>query len=283
MLVAATASLREAGIETPRLDAEVLLASVLDENRTTLAIHPERTVPSAVAAAFETTIHRRIAGDPVAYLTGQREFMGHAFAVGPGVLVPRPETENLVEWAVEQVDRLWPASPVRLLDVGTGSGSIAISIALALPEHRAQITGSDISEKALAYAIRNRCRHGLDRRIHLVRGDLLSWTRGPWDMVIANLPYLRPDQIEENPDLGAEPRSALDGGSAGLDLIERLLDRLPSIAAPTFAMALEIDPSQTETVEQMTYQRLPDGDVQILDDLSGRARFVTFTRSEQAS
>lgn len=276
----ATAQLRETGIDTPRLDAEVLLGHLLGISRTQLLISTDDLLPLERLRAFEEAVGRRRSGQPVAYLVGSKEFMGRDFEVGPGVLVPRPETEQLVERAADAIRRLWPVGPVRVIDVCTGSGAIALSLALETDPNRVAITGSDISNEALAYARRNRADLGLDGRVSLVLGDLLSWSEGPWDMILSNPPYLRPEQIEENLDLEAEPRLALDGGRSGLEAIERILDQAMTKVASTFAIVVEIDPDQALSVEAVARARFPGADVIILPDLTGRARFVSIEQEE---
>nr|MBA3450639.1 peptide chain release factor N(5)-glutamine methyltransferase [Chloroflexia bacterium] len=190
--------------ETPGLDAEVLLRHVLGIDRTALFVRLQEPMSPDALASYTQLIDARAADVPVAYLIGMREFMGHAFAVGPDVLIPRPETEILVEWAIEWVRGRAGAS---VLDVGTGSGSIALSIAAAMsPGWLGRIVGSDVSSEAIAIAAGNRAQLGLDHRVTLVQGSLVSWLTDRVDLLIANLPYLRPDQIAGNPQLAAEPR-----------------------------------------------------------------------------
>ncbi len=282
-LAFATTRLREAGIASPRLDAELLLGDTTGLTRTRLAIDHDRTLSQRDLDAYEALLDRRIAGEPVAYLLGKREFMGHDFEIGPGVLVPRPETELMVERAVSTVDRLWPAGIVRVLDLCTGSGAIALSLALLTPPERLSITGSDISGAALSYARKNRASLALEGRVELVEGDLLTWTDGPWDMILTNPPYLTPVQVDSNPDLAAEPRLALDGGQDGLELIERILDQAVSRMAPRFTMMIEIDPDQDNAARALASARFPDADVIIFPDLTGRARFVSIERQENLS
>lgn len=278
-----TAELRAASIDTPRLDAELLLGHVTGKNRTRLAIDKDQELTERQQVEITALVSRRVRGESVAYLVGRREFMGHDFAVGPGVLVPRPETELLVERAVAIIDRLWPKQPARVLDLCTGSGAIALSLAPLTPPERVSITGSDVSPNALAYARRNRTALELDQRVDLVEGDLLSWTDGPWDMILTNPPYLTAGQIDGNPDLATEPRIALDGGARGLDIVERILVQAVPRVAPDFAMTIEIDPDQAEAVHALATTRFPDANVIIIPDLTGRARFVSIERQESQS
>ena len=283
----ATRRLAAAGLDTPRLDAEVLLRHVLGVDRTALFVRYLEPIEPAALAAYEGLLARRLAGEPVAYLTGQREFLGLALAVTPDVLVPRPETEQLVEWA-----RDWLLRPGReraqVIDVGTGSGAIAVGLASLLPDAWAgRITAVDVSPAALAVAGGNRDRlratelrerSALDR-IAFQLGDLLGDVAGPVDLVLANLPYLTPGQVNGNPDLAAEPRLALDGGPDGLDLIRRLIDDLPRVLAAGGAVALELDSAQADTVAGLLRTAEPDATVRVLDDLAGLARFVVMERA----
>ncbi len=279
-LSSAAAVLRAAGSPSPRLDAELLLGHLLGKSRTQLAIASNDPVAPATGIALEPLLARRIAGEPVAYLTGHREFMGHEFSVGPGVLVPRPETELLVERAASMIDDRWPAGRVRVLDLCTGSGAIACSLAL-LVDDRVSITGSDISPDALHYAHLNRKHLGLEHRVALVRGDLLTWTSGPWDVILSNPPYLRPDQIDDNREIAAEPRLALDGGKDGIELIERILVQATGIVAARFGMLIELDPDNAGLARDLAAGHFPEAIIQIVPDLTGRDRFLSIERNEE--
>ncbi len=268
----ARARLAAAGLETPGLDAEVLLRHVLGWDRTQILTRPETELLADDAARYEALLTERERGQPVAYLTGEREFMGLSFAVGPGVLVPRPETEILVEWAA---DWLRPGGRDRVVDVGTGSGAIALSLAHLLgAAWGGRITGIDISPEALWVAARNRASLGLDDRVTLRRGNLLRDEATHVDLILANLPYLRPEQVDGNPDLTAEPRLALDGGADGLDLVRDLLADAPRVLAPGGAIGLEIDPSQAQAVQALARATFPEAAVTVLHDLAGHARHV---------
>ena len=260
--------------ESPGLDAEVLLRHVLGIDRTALfARLGEPIVPAAVREYYRL-LDERARGVPVAYLTGTREFMGLPFAVGPGVLIPRPETELLVEWAIawlRQRDR----DRTIVVDVGTGSGAIAISIATAMgPDWPGHVLAAEISPQAISIASRNRNRLDAEHRVRLVQGSLLSWRDDPVDLVLANLPYLRADQIIDNPQLAAEPSLALNGGVDGLDLIRMLLADVPRVMAPGGAIGLEIDPSQRGEVLELTRGAFPGSRLRVLPDLAGLDRHI---------
>jgi release factor glutamine methyltransferase len=268
------ARLAIAGSETPGLDAEVLLRHVLGIDRTTLFVRLREQIAVEVLAAYDDLLEERARDVPVAYLTGEREFMGLVFAVGPGVLVPRPETELLVAWAVSWL-RQRDQQRVTAVDVGTGSGAIAIATAAQMdPRWPGRIVASDVSLDAISFAARNRSRLDTNHRVALVQGSLTSWLRGPVDLILANLPYLRPEQIGENDSLAAEPRMALDGGADGTDLIRLLLADAPRVLASGGAIALEIDPSHRDDVVAMARRTFPVSEMQVLPDLAGFDRHV---------
>lgn len=258
--------------DTPGLDAEVLLRHTVGLDRVALFAHFTDPISAEHLATYRALLRERSRGTPVAYLTGEREFMGLSFAVGPGVLVPRPETEILVEWALSW---LRTRDTCTVVDVGTGSGAIALSIAAAMGDDwPGEVVAVDASLEAIAMVGRNRERLGLQDRVQLQVGSLLCWRDEPVDLVLANLPYLRPDQIAENPDLRAEPLLALDGGSDGLDLIRQLLNDAPRVLRCGGALGLEIDPAQSEAVIALAHGRFPGSVVRVLQDLAGFDRHV---------
>ncbi|HEV2127222.1 MAG TPA: peptide chain release factor N(5)-glutamine methyltransferase [Thermomicrobiales bacterium] len=262
-----------------RLDAEVLLRHVTGLDRTGLFLALRETASADTQERFRSLVDRRSAGAPIAYLTGTREFMGMPFAVTPDVLVPRPETELLVEWALAMLPR-FDHRPLRVADVGAGSGAIAVSVA-ALAEVPVTMTAVEPSAGAREVIARNA--DSLlppERRLRfrITDDDLLATTVGPFKLVLANLPYLTPAQIAENPDLAAEPRLALDGGPDGLDLIKRLIKQLPERAAPSCATGLEVDPSQARRVRALLEAALPDAEVSSIRDYAGFERHIVATR-----
>jgi release factor glutamine methyltransferase len=233
----ATGYLETHGSSSPRLDAEVLLAHALRIGRLDLYLQFDRLLEESQLAPYRELTARRGRGEPVAYLTGHREFMALDFTVTPDVLVPNPDTEILVQRAVEW-GRARGGNP-RFADVGTGSGCIAVSVAHYLPE--ATVDASDVSPAALAVARANVAKHGLEGRVTLLEGDLEAPLRGPYDALLANLPYLR-DGAVLPPEVSAQPAIALFGGST---LVNRLLVVTPGLLAPGGVALLEVDPDIT--------------------------------------
>lgn len=279
VLSAATARLREAGSPSSRLDAEVLLAYVLDRDRSWLLAHPEAPVPEA--DAYEALIARRAAGEPVAYLRGYKEWRSLRIRTDARALIPRPETELLLEAAMEEIhDRLAADDGTVLAwEVATGSGAVAVALALEFrPRIRAgllRLVASDVSEEALSLAAENLAAHGVAGLVELVRADLLEPAGGPAprpDVVIANLPYVASDEVDSRlGSLGFEPRIALDGGPDGLVLLRALLTSLAARVAPSATVLLELGVDQVEAVRAMA----PAGaSVSVVPDLAGLDRVV---------
>lgn len=278
-LIAAAATRLASASESPRLDAEVLLRHAAGLDRTAIFLALRDPAPDAVRERYDSLVERRLAGEPVAYLTGTREFMGLPFAVTPAVLVPRPETELLVEWALAMLPDL--DQPVRAVDVGAGSGAIAVSL-VALAPKPIDMTAIEPSPAARDIIARNAVAllpPERRERLAIVDGDLLAGPARSLGLVLANLPYLTPGQISENPDLAAEPREALDGGPDGLDLIERLIAQLPERLATRCAVGLELDPSQAARVAALLENALPGADITIIRDYAGLDRHVVATRT----
>jgi len=294
--------LSAAGCDTPILDAEVILAHTLRCDRAWLYTHPEHRLTEPQIQSFVTLVTRRCAHEPVAYLVGHKEFFGLDFLITPAVLVPRPETELLVEIALEHAtDRskaLWVA------DVGTGSGVLAVALAVHLP--RARIVATDISAPALAVARHNAQCHGVDRRIMFLQTDLLLTVPIPFDIVLANPPYLRrnalptlanvvaPDKPgpgspvcrskRERDSSGAdsgttlslawEPQIALDGGVEGLCVIRRLLAMMPSRLRPGGLFAMELGAAQAHVVLELAHTSFPHATITLRRDYAGLERVL---------
>jgi len=244
------------------LDADVLLADALGISKELLYAHPEAPVGEDAEAAFRALLDRRAAGEPVAYLRGWKEFYGLRFSVDPRVLIPRPETETLVEAIL--------ASGARLVaDIGTGSGAIAVALATRSPACR--VIATDISQAALAVARANVAAHGVADRVELRQGDLLAPIRERLDAVAANLPYLTDASVEEGTrersSLAFEPRSAVLAGADGLALIRRAIADLPRVLAPGGAGYFECDPPQARLLAR-------EHGGAILRDLAGNERVL---------
>lgn len=279
--------LREAGSETPRLDAELLLGHVIGLDRTSVLAHGEAPLGDGQRAAFEAALERRATGEPVAYIRGVKEFFGLAFGVDPRALIPRPETERLVELALEEIvrrltERPRPAGtpPLRILDVGTGSGAVAVSLCSALRRRRfaseVRLVASDASEAAVELAVENAVSHGVADLIDFRVADLMDpsvQVGGRADVVVANLPYVPTATLADLPVAASfEPASALDGGPDGLDVIRRLLGGLPDGLARDGTALIEIGSEQAEGVREAGASLLPGWSVEIHADLSGRPR-----------
>jgi release factor glutamine methyltransferase len=256
-LAAAEDALRAAGCDTPRLDAELLLADALGTSRESLVADPGQPVPPPAARRSMELIRRRVAREPVAYILGGKGFRHIALAVDRRVLIPRPESELLVEVAI----RLPEAA--RVHDVGTGSGAVALAIKHERPD--LIVSGSDASEAAIEVARGNAARLALEVYLSAERG----LPKGEWDLVVANLPYVREDEWPAlQPEITRyEPRDALVSGVDGLDAIRELLDAAP----PGSRLALEHAPRQAEDVRSLL-----DG-AETLRDLAGRERVTTGT------
>ena len=242
VLTAATDYLGKQGVESSRLNAEHLLAHVLGKkNRIELYLEFERPLGEKERAPLRDLVRQRAEGRPLQHLLGTVEFLGHSFATDARALIPRPETEQLVELVLAAGDF------EQALDVGTGSGVIALSLALKRPQ--AAVIGCDISPEALALAGENAARHGLAGRVNFVQSDLLANIPGPVDLLVANLPYISEADLKDlSREVRHDPVLALDGGDDGLDLIRRLVDEAPQILSPGGVLALEIGHDQSKRV-----------------------------------
>ncbi|HOQ99163.1 MAG TPA: peptide chain release factor N(5)-glutamine methyltransferase [Anaerolineae bacterium] len=271
-----TARLAEAGVEEARLDAEVLLAHALGVGRAYLFAHPERCLSPEEAAAWQGMLERRRQREPVAYIVGTKEFYDLELAVDRRVLVPRPETEMIVERVLEFAAE----HPVRTVwDVGTGSGALALALAQHLPQ--AHVVGSDVSPEALQVAAENRRRLGLEGRVELVESDLLAEARGPIDVVVANPPYLPSDEYRAAmPEVSQyEPRLALDGGPTGLDAVARLLAQAAALRPQPALLLVEIGAEQGPEAVALAREHFPQRPVALRRDLAGLDRVVEVSPS----
>jgi len=270
--------LRKHGSESPRLDAEVMLASVLEWERVQLYTHFEDVVGDIARQGYRQLVRRRAEGTPVAYLVGRKEFYSLRFDVAPGVLIPRPESEFVV---VEVLEAVKGRGAVRVVDVGTGSGCLAVACARHLPD--AEFVAVDLSPEALPQARKNAARHGLAERIEFIEGDLLGPVadRPPFDVIVSNPPYIPAGDIESlEPGVrDHEPRLALDGGPDGLTVVTRLIAEALPLLKPGGHLILEIGSPQEAAVRDRIaahpeYTLLPT-----IRDLNGHPRVVHAIRS----
>lgn len=264
--------LAEHDIEDAPLEAELLLRHTLKISRTQMYLDLDRELSPQPEEIFWQLVERRLNGEPTAYIIGRREFYGLDFYVDPHTLIPRPESELLVEIALELAqDR--PLSTIA--DIGTGCGAIAISLALELPATK--IYATDISAAALEVARLNCQKHGVTDRVRLLQGDMLEPLPEPVDLLIANLPYIR--QAELAPT-SFEPVIALDGGADGTERIGKLCRQAQSKLSARGNLLLEIGQGQGEAITSLLESLFPDGEIEVLPDLGGIERVVSLSLSE---
>ena len=267
--------LERAAIPDAGIEAQVLLRNTLGMDRATFHASPDRELSDKDAEAFERTVGRRIGGEPLSYITGHREFYGLDFVVTPDVLVPRQETEFLVEAVLGYArSRGEDGGDLTIADIGTGSGAVAVALGCHLPN--ATVYATDVSQEALRVADENVQRHGLDGRVHLRHGDLFEALAGPVDVVASNPPYLSDDEVAElPPDVQREPTLALAAGVDGMDVLRRLMSGAREYVKPGGLLALEIDPRRREAVERLVGRTFPGSKIGIVRDHAGLDRVVT--------
>lgn len=286
--------LRASGSETPRLDAELLLADAIGVGRTAVVAHVGASVGAEAAARYRASIERRATGEPVAYIRGTKEFFGLAFSVDRRALIPRPETERLVELAELELRRRLDGRPgdaprIRVVDVGTGSGAVVVALAVTFRRLDAlaaiELLATDVSADALALARENAVGHAVAEAIDFERSDLLAGgvagahARGPFDLVLANLPYVRRDAVPGLPIAASfEPVLALDGGEDGLEVIERLLGELADRLAADGLALLEIGADQRDLIADACARILPGWRCEVETDLAGLPRVARIER-----
>ena len=256
--------------DRPQVEAELLLVHVLAQPRAYLWAHPEATLTPQQAADYAACVQRRAAGEPLPYITGQIEFFGLTFAVTPDVLVPRPETESLVESALVWL-KAHPASTAA--DVGTGSGCIAVALAVHAPSLR--LYAADISPAALQVARANAERHNVAERITFLEGDLLIPLPKPVHLIVSNPPYVAEDEWDALPlSVRQEPRPALLSGADGLDALCRLVEQARTRLLPGGLMLAEIGERQGAAAQALARAAFPEAGVMILPDLAGKDRVL---------
>ena len=298
--------LEQAGVDTARLDAECVVAAVLECPRWRLITEPHRRIAPDAFAHILRLLQRRERREPLAYILGTREFWSLSFAVSPGVLVPRPETEILVEAALAAWGDMRAASPARraggrerraemreptaengetgpaIVELCTGSGAVAIALARELPT--ARVVATDLSWRALRVAQANAERHGVAERVRFLRGDLWLAVNGQGpagsaDLVVANPPYIPSAEVDRlMPEVQWEPRLALDGGPDGLDVVRTIIGTSPDRIRPGGVLLLEIGANQAQAVRDLAAASGQFEPVRIRPDLAGRPRVVVARR-----
>lgn len=260
-------------VENPSLEAQVILGHVLKQQKAVLLAHPERELTSGQLTCLEEILSRRISGEPLPYILGHWEFYGLDFKVTPAVLIPRPETELMVEralfWLKTHPNRC------RAADVGVGSGAISVALLTEMPH--LQIAAADVSYPALQVAKTNLSLHNVISRCMLVQSDLLAACSGPFDLICANLPYI-PSRTLSTLDVALhEPALALDGGPDGLRVVERLLTDAPRVLAPGGMLLLEIEATQGSSAPALAQKYFPAASIDLQFDLAGLPRLLSIT------
>jgi release factor glutamine methyltransferase len=279
-----TGYLESHGSSSPRLDAELLAAEALDLRRIDVYLQFDRPLEEEQLGAIRELVRRRGDGEPVAHITGEREFHSRTYMVSPDVLIPRPETETLVGLALAEARRRAPGGAgLHIADIATGSGCIAVTLAAELPA--AQITATDVSEPALAIARANAARHGVADRVALLQGSWCAPVAGLcFDIVVANPPYIPTDELAglTRDVRDHEPVLALDGGADGLDAYRELVPSIATVLAAGGWSALEIDTRAAERVAALAVEALgPRTITQSHPDLTDRPRVVSMSRAAE--
>jgi len=267
-----------AGIDSARLDAELLLGCALGMSREELMIAATRKVSVAESDRYEDLLRRRLNREPLAYITGQQEFWSLGFLVSCDVLVPRPETETLVERALKHLAAINNREAPRILELGTGSGAIAVALASELPQ--AEIVATEIAPAALQIARRNASRNGVSNAIRFLQGDLFTALdqelEKEFDLIVSNPPYIpRGEIVHLEAEVSRwEPRAALDGGVDGLDFYRRIIEEAPGYLRQGGAVAVEIGAAIGSLVLALFRNNPAYGDTGVHQDYSGRDRVV---------
>jgi release factor glutamine methyltransferase len=259
---------------TGRLDAAFLLAHAGGVTRQEMIAHRDRALEPEVAQRFAALVARRAAGEPLPYVTGEAGFYGRMFGVDRRVLVPRPETELAIEWAVRHL-RAIGREAGKAADIGTGSGAIAVTLAAELPD--LGVYATDVSAEAIDVARRNGARNNVFQHITFLHGDLAAplLPFAPFDALIANLPYVPTADCAPAPDpVSFEPLLARDGGPDGLDLYRRLMPDLPRLVAPRGIAILEAGPANAAALDAMVREALPNAGIETIRDYADLERFI---------
>jgi release factor glutamine methyltransferase len=269
-LTHACSTLSHNNIEDAFLEGEILLRHVLGKDRAQLYTDLDINLSARQEKALNEFLKRRKRGEPIPYITGHREFYGLDFRVEHNVLIPRPETELLVELAIKAAN---VNGTKEIADIGTGCGAIAVSLAINLP--KASVYATDISARALEVARFNCLRHGVAGRVVLLHGDLLEPLKKKVDMIAANLPYVRENDLRKNKSLSYEPMLALNGGSSGLDRIRALCQQMREKLNKPGYLILEIGEGQAKGVKTILRKVFPETVIEFHKDLAGIERAVS--------
>ncbi len=268
------------GIPTPRLDAEVLLAEVLGVERIALYTHFDQPLSEKERARYRALIKRRISGEPVSYIRNKKEFWSRTLFVDPRVLIPRPETETVVEVVKARLAHAAQSHSPTILDVGCGSGALALALSSFI---RGRFFLVDVDPNALAVAKRNCAAYADEGPYYLLCGDLLTAFRSEpiFDVIVSNPPYVAREELDNLPDgiKNFEPVRALDGGEKGLEILKSLVSQSPARLKPGGLFATEIAPDQAETVASLLRDTGHYGDIQTATDLAGHPRVVSARRN----
>jgi len=256
--------------ETPFLDAQVLISRLLGKPRSWILAHPEFPLSPKEHTGLADALVEIAQGIPLPYILKEWEFYGLPFTISPDVLIPRPETELLVETALTMLEM--QSGSLRVADVGTGSGVIAISLAVKAPRHH--YYASDISFRALQICKKNALGHGVLSRLSFIQADLLDYTSGKFGLVCANLPYIPAKRLPGLEVARQEPVIALDGGSDGLLFINRLMQQAPLFLSPRGWLLMEIDASQGKILKELAARTIGPAEITILKDLAGNDRLL---------
>ena len=270
-------TLASAGIPEPRLEAEVMIMNLLRVPRHRIYAFQEEEVPQEAGEALARVMERRLKREPLAYILGRKEFYGVELLVRPQVMVPRPETEMLAEQALFMSLTRVETGDIVIAEAGVGCGAISIVLAIHLPS--ARIFATDLSTDALEVARFNVRQHNVADRVTLLHGDLLEPVPEPVDIIVANLPYVRSEVIEQlEPEVQQEPREALDGGPDGLTVIRRLLEQAPGKLKEGGGILLEVDPEQVGLLRAEVERLFPGATITTEQDLAHMDRiFVVDT------
>ena len=262
------------GSDEARLEAELLLMHALRTDRVRLYQRLQDELPTRSGDYYQRLLGRRLVHEPTPYIIGHKEFLGMEFEVARSTLIPRPETETLVELAIDFARDRYANNRFTAVDVGTGSGVIAIALAYKLP--KARVIATDVSKRALALARRNARRHGVAARVEFVEGDTLLPVELRADVIAANLPYVTTaDWLATPPEIREwEPRRALDGGGDGLRYIRRLFRQAPEKLARKGALFAEIGDRQGASARTLAKEAFPEAEVEVRPDLAGRDRVI---------